>query len=67
MSLDTQDYEILKILEDLQGSANQRVEFTEQSRLTGNFVSDTVFNLSNKVLSDREIRVPGKGLDFEPI
>ena len=67
LSLDTQDEEILNILEGLQGSANQRVECTEQCRLTGNFVSDTVFNLSNKVLSDTEIRVLEKGLDFAPI
>ena len=66
MSLDTQN-EILNILEGLQGSANQRVECTEQCRLAGNFVSDTVFNLSNKVLSDTEIRVLEKGLDFAPI
>ena len=66
LSLDTQDEEILNILEGLQGSANQRVECTEQCRLAGNFVSDTVFNLSNKVLSDTEIRVLEKGLDFAP-
>ena len=44
VSLDTQDEEILNISEGLQGSANQRVECTEQCRLTGNFISDTVFN-----------------------
>ena len=53
LSLDTQNEEILNILEELQGSA--RVECTEWCRLTGNFVSDTVFNLRNKVLSDTEI------------
>ena len=69
MSLDTHDEEIFNILEELQCSANQRIveECTEQYRLTGNFVSDTVFNLSNKVLSDTEIRVLEKGLDFTPI
>ena len=36
-------------------------------RLTGNFVSDIVFNLSDKVLSDTEIKVLEKGLDFTPI
>ena len=51
----------------LQGSANQRVECTEQWRLTGNFVSDTVFNLNKKVLKDTEIRVLEKGLDFATI
>ena len=67
LSLDTQDEEILNILEELQGSANQRVECTEQCRLTGNFVSDTVFSLSNKILSDTKIRVLEKGLNFAPI
>ena len=67
LTLDTQDEEILNILEELQGSANQRVECTEQCRLTGNFVSDTVFSLSNKILSDTEIRVLEKGLNFTPI
>ena len=67
LSLDTQDQEILNILEELQGSANPRVESTEQCRLTGNFVSDNVFNLSNKVLIDTEIRVLEKGLYFAPI
>ena len=51
----------------LQGSANQRVECTEQWRLTGNFVSDTVFNLNKKVLKDTEIRVLEIGLDFATI
>ena len=66
-SLDTQDEEMLNILEELQGSANQGAECTEQCRLTGNFVLDNVFNLSNKVLSDTEIRVFEKGLDFAPV
>ena len=57
--LDTQDEEILNILEELQGSANQRIaeECTDECRLTGNFVSDTLFNLINKVLSDTEMQV----------
>ena len=42
-------------------------ECTEQCRLTGNFVSDAVFNLSNKVLSDTEIRTLERGLDFAHI
>ena len=69
LSLDTHDEEILNILEELQCSTDQRIveECTEQCRLTGNFISDTVFNLNNKVLSDTEIRVLEKGLDFAPI
>ena len=67
MRLNAQDENILNILEELQGSANQRVECTEKCRLTGNSVSDTLFSLSNKVLSDTEIRLLEKGLDFAPI
>ena len=57
LPLDTHDTEISSILE----------ECTELCRLTGNFVSDTVFNLSNKVLSDTKIRILEKGFDFAPI
>ena len=32
-----------------------------ENRLPGYFCSDTVFNLSKKVLSDAEIKVLGKG------
>ena len=33
----------------------------------GYFCSDTVFNLSNRVLTDIEIKVLEKGLDFAPL
>ena len=67
--MDTHDEDISNILEELQCSADQRIveECTEKCRLTGNFVSNTVFNLSNKALSDTKIRVLEKGLDFAPI
>ena len=67
--MDTHEEEILNILEELQCSSDQRIvkECTRQYRLPGNFVSDTVFNLSNKVLSDTEIRVFETGLDFAPV
>ena len=35
-------------------------------RLKGYFCSDVVFNISHKVLTDLEISVLGKGLDFSP-
>ena len=35
--------------------------------MKGYFCSDTVFNLSNKVLTEDEIKVLEKGLDFAPI
>ena len=59
LSLDTHDEEILNILGELQCSADQRIvkEYTVQCRLTGNFVFGAVFNLSNKVLIDTEMRV----------
>ena len=48
LSLNAHNEKILNILEELQCSADQRIveECTEQCRLTGNFVSDTVFHLS---------------------
>ena len=77
ISFNTQDNEILGILEELQCSANVSVNNlfcennvssgTEQSRLSGYFASNIVFNLSRKVFSDVEIKVLEKGLDFAPI
>ena len=40
---------------------------SNENRLTGYFCSDTIFNLSNRVLSGTEIKVLEKGLDFPPI
>ena len=37
-----------------------------QSRLTGNFCSNTAFNLSRKVLLDTEIKILEKGVDYAP-
>ena len=37
-----------------------------EERLTGNFVSENVFNLSRRVLSENEIRLLSKGLKFVP-
>ena len=41
--------------------------FTDEGRLQGSFWSKTVFNLSQRVLSEIEIQVLEKGLDFAPI
>ena len=70
------DKEILSILKDLQYPRNPiksqsqlsvpSVQ-TEKCRVCGSFVSDTVFNLSRKVLTNTEIKVLEKGLDFAPI
>ena len=64
ISFNTIDNEILGILEELQCSENVLVNNlfcennvssgTEQSRLSGYFASNTVFNLSRKVLSEVE-------------
>ena len=47
--------------------AYPRCGVTSEGRLEGYFCSYTVFNLSRKVLTDTEIRILGKGLDFAPI
>ena len=41
--------------------------FTEDGRLKGFFCSKTVFNLSEKLLTEAEIKVLEKGLDFTPV
>ena len=68
MTFSTQDKELVSILEDLQnidftGHSNS----TETSRLKGYFCSETVFNLSKKVLTEAEVKVFEKGLDYAPI
>ena len=71
--LTTQDMEVLEILEELENNANanstgcEHKYNTDDSRMKGYFCSDTVFNLSNKVLTEDEIKVLEKGLDFAPI
>ena len=47
--------------------AYPRYGVTSEGRLEGYFCSDTVFNLCRKVLTDTEIRILEKGLDFAPI
>ena len=71
--LSTQDMEVLEILEELESNTNDNFTGcehkynTDDSRMKGYFCSDTVFNLSNKVLTEEEIKVLQKGLDFAPI
>ena len=61
-----QDEELLSILEDL-----QHIEMHENinvcNRIQGYFSSDTVFGLSKKVLSETQMKVIAKGLDFGTI
>ena len=64
----TQDRELASILEDLENIDNSReANATEKTSLSGYFCSDTIFNLSWKVLTDSEIKVLEKDLDYAPI
>ena len=67
----TQDGKILDILEELQNHepcvSDKKTSGTSDERLQGYFCSDTAFKLSNKVLSENDIKVLEKGLDFAPI
>ena len=69
--LSLQDEDLVNILEELQNrtevSGNNITENTSSNRLKGHFCSDTIFNLSHRVLSDAEIKILEKGLDFAPI
>ena len=71
--LSTQDMEVLAISEELESHANanctgyEHKYNTDDSKTKGYFFSDTVFNLSNKVLREDEMKVLEKGLDFAPI
>ena len=47
--------------------SNSKIGVTNEGCLVGYFCSDTVFNLSKKVLTDTEIRVLQKGLHSAPI
>ena len=68
LGLTSQDRELASILDELQNvSVTGPSNNTDSTRLTGYFCSETVFNLSNRVLSDAEIKVLEKGLDYAPI
>ena len=53
--------------EEFEQTPGIRESVTEAKRLKGYFCSKSVFNLSKKVLTETEIRVSEKGLDFAPI
>ena len=66
-----EDAELLEILEEFQNSneiisSGSSYDVIPDKRLKGYFCSDTVFNLSGRVLSESEIKVLEKGLDFVP-
>ena len=64
----TQDRELASILVDLENvDDNNEANASGKTRLSGYFCSDTVFNLSRKVLTYSEIKVREKGLGYAPI
>ena len=65
--LSSQDEEILSILEELQKKSPSKDSNNSNDRISGYFCSDTVFNLSQKVLTDIEIKILEKSLDYVPI
>ena len=69
--LDSQDQELSSILEELKIPGHnlplERSVNTSATRITGYFCFGTLFNLNNRVLTDLEIKVLEKGLDFPPI
>ena len=68
----TQDREFLSVLEDLMDledplhsqNKNINAKVTSEGGISGYFCSDTVFNLSHRVLTETEIKVLEKGLDY---
>ena len=65
--LSSQDEEILVILEKLQRKSPSTAFNNSNDRISRYFCSDTVFNLSKKVLIDSEIKLLEKGLHYGPI
>ena len=63
------DDDLLRILEDLQNEshADDNPVSSYESRTRVYFFSDTIFNLSNRVLSEDESKVLEKRIDFTPI
>ena len=62
----SQDEELLSILQDLQRNSTSETN-SSSKRIVGYFYSDTVLHLRSKVLTDTEINILEKGLDFAPI
>ena len=63
-TFNTQDRELLDILEQLGKVGKTKghdVNVTSLGRLRGHYCSDTIFNLSHRVLPDAEIRLLEKG------
>ena len=67
--LTAQDEEFVKILEKLDCSktTSENAHLSDESWLSSHFCWNTVFNLSERVLSETEIKILEKGLDYAPI
>ena len=69
--LSSQDEDFVNTLEELQNRTevlgDNITEITSSNRLKGHLCSDTIFNLRHRVLSDAEIKILEKGLNFAPI
>ena len=71
----TQDKKFFSVLEDLVDlndplylqNKNISAKVSSEGRISGYFCSDTVFNLSHRLLTETEIKVLEKGLDYAPI
>ena len=60
----------LHFCQSLGGSSNRQLKSNtngnKKERMEGKFVSKNVLNLSNRVLTESEIKILGKGLNFAP-
>ena len=69
--LSSQDEDLVNILEELRNrtevSGDNITEIASSNRLKGHFCSDTIFNLSHRVLSDAEIKILEKGFHFASV
>ena len=59
--------DILEELGNVEKVNEHDVNVTSLGRLRGHFCSDTIFNISHRILSDAAIKVLEKGLDFAHI
>ena len=69
MFFSTQDDEFVRILEHLQNELpmSNNPGLSDESRIISHFCFDTIFNLRSRVLSENEIKIFKKGLDFTDI
>ena len=60
---------MLESIQNINHSLNSKnqVSVTSKGRLLEYFYSEMVFNLSRKILTDTEIKILEKGLDFAPV